>query len=276
MTNRGDLTRVGLLAWVLMIGGCAVGSDGTRRGGSNTAVPWVRTSVEYKAAALQTYQMAGHALEAMLADRAWSALPVQTDAGNLPPAIILDVDETVLDNSLYQQRHGGEFDPDTWDDWLAETAAAPIPGVVAFLKQVEGLGITPFFVTNRPCRKRAANPDPCPQERDTLVNLNSVGIATDTAHLMLLDEQPDWQREKQTRRMAIGSRYRVLMLFGDQLGDFLPCVRARAERPCTVPATAASRRGLYEQHATYWGHGWYLLPNPMYGSWSDFNQASAP
>ena len=63
-------------------------------------------------------------------------------------------------------------------------------------------------------------------------------------------------------------RSRFIMLFGDDLGDFLPCVRKRVYAPCTEPATRESRKAAVEKHAKYWGNGWYILPNPMYGSWT--------
>ena len=63
---------------------------------------------------------------------------------------------------------------------------------------------------------------------------------------------------------------RHLFVFGDQLGDFVPCARASVESPCTVGATAGSRRALYFKYGSYWGSSWFMLPNPMYGSWSGF------
>ena len=60
------------------------------------------------------------------------------------------------------------------------------------------------------------------------------------------------------------------MLIGDDLSDFIPCVRATPAAPCTEAATADSRRRKVEQFSGYWGHGWYILPNPMHGSWLSF------
>ncbi len=269
--HNARLVRVGLGVMLLTVAGCAVTGQAPEADGQDVAVPWVRESVEYQAAALQVYHIATDELEALVADRTWSALPGQTDAAELPPAIILDVDETVLDNSLYQERQGNRYAPASWDAWLAERAAEPVPGVVDFLRRARALGVEVFFVTNRRCRSRSDQADACPQERDTLANMGGVGITTDAEHVMLLDERADWGREKQTRRNAIAARYRVVMLFGDQLGDFLPCVRSRLEPPCTAAATSESRRAMHREHANYWGRGWYVLPNPMYGSWADFD-----
>ena len=84
---------------------------------------------------------------------------------------------------------------------------------------------------------------------------------------MLAGEQ-GWTQEKVTRRNLVAKNYRVIMLFGDDLGDFLPCVRAKLYAPCTEAATADSRRRMVEDNARYWGNGWYVLANPVYGSWT--------
>ncbi|MEX0708610.1 MAG: hypothetical protein WD078_11655, partial [Woeseia sp.] len=65
---------------------------------THPGIEWVRTAAEFDALALQAYGMAGRALEEKVADTSWSALPEQTDAAHLPPAIIYDVDETVVSN----------------------------------------------------------------------------------------------------------------------------------------------------------------------------------
>ncbi|MDO7542913.1 MAG: hypothetical protein MUR50_00125, partial [Gammaproteobacteria bacterium] len=62
------------------------------------SVLFQQTSAERLAASLQTFETAKHALDKALADPTWSALPGQTKYQNKKPAIILDVDETVLDN----------------------------------------------------------------------------------------------------------------------------------------------------------------------------------
>jgi acid phosphatase len=86
---------------------------------------------------------------------------------------------------------------------------------------------------------------------------------------MLADEN-DWDRAKIRRREHVANTHRVIMLFGDDLGDFVPCVRIKLYGPCTEPATKASRARLVEEYAKYWGNGWYILPGPMHGSWTSF------
>jgi acid phosphatase len=58
------------------------------------------------------------------------------------------------------------------------------------------------------------------------------------------------------------------MLIGDDLSDFIPCVRSSPRKPCTERATIESRDKLAYEHSNYWGAGWFVLPNPMHGSWT--------
>ena len=54
---------------------------------------------------------------------------------SLPPAIILDIDETVLDNSEHQVRsiRNGTSYPIGWKEWVSEEAAGALPGVKDYL-----------------------------------------------------------------------------------------------------------------------------------------------
>ena len=233
------------------------------------AVRWVTESAEYHALSRQVYRTAGAALDAVIADEDWSALPSHPADASLPPAIILDVDETVLDNSPFQILLGDKpFNRKDWDQWVARAQADAVPGVVTFLEQARQAGVAVFLVTNRDCMRRPGSDDRCPQEDDTLDNLRRVGLQFDAEHLMLSNERPEWTDEKKVRREYVARDHRVIMLFGDDLGDFLDCVRSRVIAPCERPATAAERLRMVREHDEYWGRGWFVLPNPMYGSWA--------
>lgn len=233
------------------------------------AVRWVTESAEYQALSKQVYRNAGFMLDELLADDSWSALPAHAADAALPPAIILDVDETVLDNSPFQVLLGDKpFNREDWDQWVARAQATAVPGVVEFLDEARAAGVTAFLVTNRDCARRPGSSDPCPQEQDTLDNLRRVGVSAEPEHLLLSNERPGWTDEKRVRRDFVARDHRVLMLFGDDLGDFLDCVRGRVIAPCERPATAAERLRLVREHEEYWGKGWFVLPNPMYGSWA--------
>jgi len=221
------------------------------------AVLWMQTAVEYRANALQTYRAATRELDRALKDRNWDALDA-SERGNpargLPPAVVFDVDETVLDNSPYQARlvaAGSEYDEAQWDAWVREQKATALPGVVEFAKAAKARGVALFFISNRAVHLKDA----------TLANLRAVGLpVNDDAFLGLGTVVPDCDQEgsdKNCRRQLIGRSHRVLMQFGDQLGDFVQ----------VAPNTAERREALLDTHRAWIGERWWVLANPSYGSW---------
>src|SRR5271154_5875126 len=118
------------------------------------AVLWMQRSVEYKANALGTFALARLRLDQALADTGWTAAPAeQTGAfGDLPPAVVADLDETLLDNSAYQARMiktGKTFDPKSWTEFVAAQLSTALPGAVEFAHQVDAQGVKLFYITNR-------------------------------------------------------------------------------------------------------------------------------
>ncbi len=234
---------------------------------------WVKHAAEYRAITRQVYGRATAALPAFIEDTSWTALPQQQNAEGLPTAVILDVDETVVSNIDFQRTFEPPFANWKLEEWTASTPATPIEGVREFVEAARELGVTVFFVTNRPCELKEGNPDPCPQRQTTIDDIAEVGIETDADHVFLSEER-GWTREKLTRRMFIAERYRVLMLIGDDYGDFVPCMRSSVRAPCTEVATAEDRMAALDEFNDYWGNGWYILPNPMHGSWTSFSEWS--
>jgi len=266
-SERIPMARTSVLIWCLLTGlfllpACA----GTAPDTSHPGITWVRTSAEYDAIALSTYRSAQDALEEKISDRSWSALPYQTDAANLPIAVILDVDETVVSNVEFQSSFIPPFSDDKLDAWNRANKAVPVSGVVSFAVKARELGATLFFVTNRPCMPRGD--DPCPQKSTTVQDINEAGIPVTADYVMLSSERPGWSKEKKIRRDFVAEDYRVIMLVGDDLGDFIPCTRKSPTHPCTERATIASRAAATLEYQDYWGNGWYILPNPMHGSWA--------
>jgi 5'-nucleotidase (lipoprotein e(P4) family) len=236
------------------------------------AVLWMQRSAEYQAVAEQTYRAAADRLDAALKEPNWDALVPEersNAATGLKPAVVMDVDETVLDNAPYQARlirNGKEYDELSWDQWVAEKKAKPIPGVVDFAKAATAKGITVLYVSNRAVHLTDA----------TLANLRSAGLpVADNSVLLGLGtvvkgcEQNG--SEKNCRRRLVGQQYRVLMQFGDQLGDFVQ----------VVANTPDGRAQLLQQYHDWFGERWWMLPNPSYGSWepalfnNDFAQPRA-
>lgn len=226
---------------------------------------WMQTAAEYQASALQAYQSATSHLDEAIADHHWLAAIEQADGQelDLAPAIIMDVDETILDNSPYQAQRvldGDQYAPETWDNWVRAARAEAVPGAVDFINAAQDKGVRVFFLTNRSCSIRKGSTARCPQLSDTMANLRAVGINNvSVEQLLLKNQQPDWSSEKQSRREAVAQLYRIIMLVGDDLGDFLPNVK--------MDITVDQRQQLVQHYHDYWGSKWIILPNPTYGSW---------
>ena len=229
------------------------------------AVLWVQRSAEYQAVSQTIYRAAADKLDIALHEKNWDALvPAErrNAAIGLPPAVIMDIDETVLDNSSYQARlvrDGVEYNEVTWDQWVTEKKAQPLPGVVDFARTATAKGVTILYLSNRAEHLQAA----------TLENLRAVGmpVKDESVFLGLGTFVADCEQngsEKNCRRQLAGRSYRVLMQFGDQLGDF-----------AQILANTPGRAQLYAKYADWFGERWWMLPNPTYGSWEPavFNNA---
>ncbi len=216
---------------------------------------WQQTAEEYRATTLQAYAAARQGLDAALADPSWTAAPEQAgDFSHLPPAIILDVDETVLDNSPYATqsiRAKRRYEEVSWHQWCREARAEAIPGAREFTQYAASRGVTVFFVTNRKAEVHQATRD----------NLDKQGfpLSADRETVFNRGLRPEWDSsDKSSRRAFIANQFRVLMLLGDDLNDFIPAKKSFAER-----------RQLAAPFAGWWGSRWIILPNPVYGSWEE-------
>ncbi len=234
------------------------------------SVLWVQKALEYRISAEGVYNAAIEQLP-MALTKFGTAAPEQhgdTDYMNLPPAVILDIDETVLDNSAYsgwQVTTGSAYNKDSWKLWVSQEQAIPVPGALAFTKAAEDHGVKVFYVTNRFCNA----PGDCPAKRHTMSNMAKLGFprANDASAFLLKNEQPDWQDDKSSRRREIVRTHRVLMLIGDDLKDFLPANIVDQRRSgANVPEF-----DIWERQ---FGKRWFLLPNPVYGSWERHLPAS--
>ncbi|WP_422031559.1 5'-nucleotidase, lipoprotein e(P4) family [Reyranella sp.] len=217
------------------------------------ATLWTQRAVEYRANALTVYSLARIRLDEALADRSWTAAPAEQkgDFQTLPPAVVLDVDETLLDNSKYQvwmMRTNQSFSTKSWNQFCAAQISAAIPGAVEFTKYAESKGVKVFYVTNRGAET----------EKDTRENMAKLGfpLGGDVDTFLMQGEKPDWTGAKSTRRAAIARDYRVLLNVGDNLGDFDDRYRS----------SEAERVKAFEAGMPYWGKQWLMLPNPTYGS----------
>ena len=200
------------------------------------ATLWTQSAAEYRASALQTYAAARSALDAGL------AVP-----STLPPAVILDLDETALDNTSYAARsirRNATFKFDTnWSAWVAEASSRAVPGATDFLAYAASRGVAIFYITNRTADMDA----------DTRRNLESLGFPVADGRLLLRTDTTN----KTARRDSVTARYNVLLYLGDDLNDFTD---GSGKSPEERNAIAAS-------NASAWGTRWFVVPNPMYGAW---------
>lgn len=229
------------------------------------AVLWMQTSAEYRAASEQTYRLAKFALLHGLEDHHWTAALEQNGSfENLPPAVVLDLDETVLDNSALTAQllsTGEAISKDRWNEWVKEERAGLVPGARDFLEFARTNGVTPIYITNRTCDS-SDNADP------TVAVLNKLQLPLDPPAEHLFCASAATGSDKRSRRAATAQRFRILLLLGDQLTDFLQ-----------VPPelnNVAGRAKLFEDHRTLWGDRWFQLPNPSYGTWNDILGPTIP
>lgn len=222
------------------------------------AVAWQQTSTEYRLIALQTYRNATAQLDRALKDRAWDALTKEDrdrPAAGLPPAVIVDVDETVLDNSPYQARLIRDHQSDnefSWAQWVKEEAATAIPGALEFTLAAKQRGIRVYFVSNRAVDLNDA----------TFRNLVALGFPLDDREQFLglgtlLDGCEQIGTEKGCRRRLVGRSHRVLVQVGDQIVDLVS----------VLANTPAGRDQAVAPYHAWIGERWFMLPNATYGSW---------
>jgi len=212
---------------------------------------WMQRSVEYKANALAIYALGKLRLDAALGDKSASALG-QENAQDLPPAIILDLDETVIDNSAYESgliTTNADYSSKTWDEWTTAEEAKAVPGSLDFLKYADSKGVKIFYVSNRTAD----------QEEATRANMKALGypMGGNVDTFLMNKEKPDWTSDKTPRRDFVAKDYRVIQLYGDNFNDFTQAASGSTEE----------RQAAFDRLKEHFGKDWFMLANPTYGSW---------
>lgn len=233
---------MGLLG-LLLITACG----GLNRPEEKAAVQEEKNSTEHIVMSTLWYQQSDEAevLYQQAYDHATNLLleNLKRDLNGKKPAVILDIDETVLDNSPYEARvirNNEAFSPDTWAAWVREAQAELLPGVKPFLNRADALGVEVFYISNRSSDLIIP----------TIDNLEKFGLPdVDTEHVLLKVNTSD----KTERRNSVKKNYKVVLLIGDQMGDF-------AEDYQSI-LNSQKRDSLFQYFV--------VLPNPMYG---DFEQ----
>jgi 5'-nucleotidase (lipoprotein e(P4) family) len=200
-------------------------------------IHWFRSSAEYRGITLEVYRDAGDHLAELtrgFAPQSW--------------AVILDADETVLDNSLHERRladRNESFTETEWARWVRERAATAVPGAVEFTRKVRALGGRVAIVTNRADSL-------CGPTRD---NLRSIGVEADVVLCQPVgqsDKNPRFQKIQNGTAAPGVAALKVVEWLGDNIQDF--------------PALTQAVRMVPGGYADF-GVRYFLLPNPMYGSW---------
>lgn len=235
------VSRLIIMNIVIFILGCQ-GSDNAKLPNS---IKWVRTSVEYEAICIQTYRSA------------WEAVKAADQQSDEQWAIVLDVDETVLDNSLYEATTAekGLSYPTGWADWVLSAKADAVPGAKAFIDSVHTLGanIHVVYITNRDTAFKQA----------TIKNLKSLNMWRDD-DLMLCQRDKSDTKAIRRNEVVVGTgrcegkgKRTIIALIGDQLGDVADYEKS----------TKSDSLQNHFKNAKIWGNKSFVLPNPMYGSW---------
>ena len=202
---------------------------------------WMRTSAEYRALAYQGYNVAMNAVKMAVTDPSHQRKPL---------TIILDADETVVDNTKLMGESivngNGRFDAPWWRQAVHQGKSQAMPGAVDFLNEVHKQGVEIFYVSNRYA----------PVNLDvTIQNFKELGFpSVDKDHVLLFDKDSD----KQPRFDMIAKKYYVVLYMGDNAGDFPIGTKGK---------TLAERNSIIDAHKEDFGTTFVVFPNPAYGSW---------
>jgi 5'-nucleotidase (lipoprotein e(P4) family) len=206
------------------------------------AILWTQASGEARALSFQAF-----ALARMVLDR-----DLRFNRRNrMRRAVVVDVDETVLDNSAFQAtllRNRQNYDPRLWAEWVERAEATALPGAVEFLRYAASRGVRVFYVTNRKAAEKEA----------TAANLKKLRFPDVTGETLMVRTDPS-SSSKEPRRRAIGARHRIVLLVGDNLNDFAEVF--------DTSRTVAERLAAVERNKDQFGSRFIILPNVMYGDW---------
>ncbi|MCU4674337.1 hypothetical protein N7931_01720 [Catenovulum sp. 2E275] len=233
------------------------------------AIAWVQQSAEYQAIASQTFKNAANQIEEAVFDSDWTAAIEQfghTGMKQLPNAILLDLDDTLISTMPYQAELALDNKPHSdaeFNKWVNTERARLVPHVLELIQKASSLGVTVLLISDRTC---LPNPrDPCPIKSKTLKMLNRNSLNFPKDQMFFRGEFSDWNQDQSSRRAFIAQRYRILMIIGDDINQMIP-------KTSNLPASA--RQKLVSQYDQMWGSRWFLIPNPVYGGWRDTLKSS--
>lgn len=208
------------------------------------AILFMQKAAEYRALCFQAFNWGKMTLD--FDDKTKKKLP--KDQKKMARAVVVDIDETMLDNSpaqAYGAKNRLAFDLKSWYAWGDMRKAKAIPGAVDFAIYAKSKGVRIFYVSNRDEVQKAA----------TIDNLRNVGFPDISEENVLLRQKDS---TKEPRRLAIAEKYRIIILMGDNLNDLSNVYEKR---------TVADRFSEVDKAKEFWGNKFIVLPNAMYGEW---------
>lgn len=201
------------------------------------ATLYVQHAAEYRALCYQAFEIAEWRLQEAIAKNPENS------------AVVLDLDETVLDNSAYsawQVANDQPYSPESWELWTDMASAPEVPGAGDFLRMADSLGVSIFYISNRDTS--ALEPT-----MKNMMGLNLPQVEPD--HFYLKSNTSD----KSARRVAVEEKgYEIVLFIGDNLGDF----HERWDKQ-----SVETRAELADQFEEQFGEKYVVLPNPIYGTW---------
>ncbi|MGD8189538.1 5'-nucleotidase, lipoprotein e(P4) family [Brevibacillus ginsengisoli] len=212
---------------------------------------WYQTAGEARALYYQAFTLADMMLDKDLADKSITQ----------KRAVIVDIDETILDNSphnVLMLQQGKEFNPVTWNEWVNLAEAKAVPGSVEFLNKAVKSGADVYYISNRSVDQIQA----------TIKNLKAAGFPqAEESHMLFKDKVSS----KEERRQQVAKDHHIALLMGDNLVDFASVFEAKP---------VAERNKAVDEMKDKFGKYFIVLPNPMYGDWEsalyNFNNKLTP
>ena len=204
------------------------------------ATLWVQTSGEYRACCYQAFNYAKIAVENNL----------KTVKKDKAPAVIFDIDETVIDNSFFEAnliKENTVYTKENWKEWTDMSAACAIPGAIDFLKFLESKNVEIVYITNRKEDEKEAS----------IKNMEKLGFPKikEENYYSKIEES-----NKDARRTKVAEMYNIILLVGDNLGDFDSILDQREND---------YGFSIVDELREHFGTSFIIMPNPMYGHCED-------
>lgn len=239
------MKKITIVLIAVIIVGCSPSEDAPQKTQNNTGKSeylllstfWFQKSAEQEALYHQAYNIAK-----------MRAGQIAKKAHDKPQAVVLDIDETVLDNAPYQGwciKNDSTFSKKSWHRWVLKTKAKALAGAIDFTKFAKNQGLEIFYISNRHVSELDA----------TIKNLKAEGFPNANKKFILLKDSTS---NKTYRRNQVQKTHEIALLIGDNLGDFDHLYDKR---------TNQHAHKVVEKQKDLFGKKFIMLPNPMYGKW---------